>query len=809
MPLYSHTGSPGADLTGELLATAREICGERRRVLWIGLPTQRNSVLQRLVRQGPLTGFEFISEQQLCYRLLSRARRLRPLRVGTERLALVGAALAEVQQSVPLPGEARLFAASIAELKRHGLKPADSRRLAFDAESGRLADVFDRYEQLKGDAWDYDDYRAEALALARSGEASPGAHAILVAGYRELLPMTAELYAELAREQEVHLLLPELPEALAHAQTLRADAQAPSVNLTCWRAPNEVEEARWVLRDIKQELGRGTAAQDLVLVVPDGELRAYETLAEEYGIPLTPEVPVTLAENPAGRTLLELINLSEFTSPSGLLALPGLERLASEALELRVSGSGALLRLAARLDEQAMEEALDAAEDESEPELPQFEAKLREWLARLDSGGHGLDWAEALLDLVVEQILPGRVPEDFDMSVFHAQALQRAREAARLGVGNSFRAWWAGLLEDTRLPLRGKAGVPLITPRLASGRRYRKAWLAGALEGNYLPGGSEDYFLPEELRAGSPEGGLPRRFSGGEQLIIDELKLLADDVTITFAESSQGGLNTPQLGLATADAPVIPDQPAGNRLELNRGRLPEVSYQLAPSLVSLPPPEVSWLMRYGECPHRSWGEDLLHQTGDLPPWQPNHWQRLRRDLVRSGQLDDSGIEWLAARHPWAGDWLAANSGLLRQLHYGLRLPQGRDGLVARVDASGRVDGVVSIYRFCGPDEAVDPDAATELLSARYAERWLANYLLEDARRPLDEVRLFAWPLLGEPVPAGRMDRSGLSGRWLRARLAPIDGHLERLRAGDIAPTPGFIKCRYCAVFDMCRKGFRR
>src|SRR5690606_37535624 len=149
-------------------------------------------------------------------------------------------------------------------------------------------------------------------------------------------------------------------------------------------------------------------------------------------------------------------------------------------------------------------------------ELPQFEAKLREWLARLDSGGHGLDWAEALLDLVVEQILPGRVPEDFDMSVFHAQALQRAREAARLGVGNSFRAWWAGLLEATRLSLRGKAGVPLITRRLASGRRYRKAWLAGALEGNYLPGSSEDYFLPEELRAGSPEGGLPRRFSGGE-----------------------------------------------------------------------------------------------------------------------------------------------------------------------------------------------------------------------------------------------------------------------------------------------------
>ena len=796
MPLSALTAAPGADLTAEMLRNARELCADGARLLWIGLPTQRNSVLQRLVRDGPLTGFEFISEQQLCYRLLSRARRLKPLKVGTERLALVGSALAEVQQAVPLPGEARLFASAIAELKRHSLTPADSRALAFDAESTRLADVHERYEALKGETWDYDDYRAAALALAESGGADTGADAILVAGYRELLPMTARLYARLARDIDVRLLLPELPHELAHAAPMTAAESATGSRLTCLRAPNEVEEARWVLRDMKRELAGGTDMRDMVLVVPRSELRAYESLAEEYGLPLTSELPLTLAENPAGRTLLELIGVTDFTSPSALLALPGLGRLAAAAIEQRIAGAEPLLRLAARLDRQAQEAA---AEQDGGPEAEQLEVTLRNWLSQLETDDYGLEWAERLLDLVIAEILPGRTPAGFDATVFRAQALQRAREAAQLGHGASFRAWWAGLLQDTRLPVRGKVGIALITPELASGRRYRKAWLAAALEGNYLPGSAEDYFLPEELRR---PGGLPPRFSGSEQLMLAEFHGLADEIVVTWAESSQGGINTPQAGLADRDAAPVPAQPAGNPAELGQGHTPVIGHQLAASLVTLPPPEVGWLMRYGDCPHRAWAEDLLQQTGDLPPPEPNHWQRLRRELTRAGQLDEAALAALAERHDWAADWLQQHSGLLLRLRYGLRLPQGQE-TVARIDASGRIDGVVSLYRFCGPDEALDPYGAKELFARRFPERWLANYLLEEAQRREPEVRLYAWPLLHEPVAVEEF-----SGRWLRSRLGPLEDHLTRLRAGDIAPQPGFRQCQYCEVFDMCRRGVR-
>src|SRR5699024_6874397 len=134
----------------------------------------------------------------LCYRLLSRARQLRPLRVGTERLALVGAALAEHRQQVPLPGEARLYSAGIAELKRHGLDPDRARQLATDPESAQLAEVWTVFEELKGDAWDYDDYRSGALQLAEAGQADPGADALIVAGFRELLPATLRLMQALA-----------------------------------------------------------------------------------------------------------------------------------------------------------------------------------------------------------------------------------------------------------------------------------------------------------------------------------------------------------------------------------------------------------------------------------------------------------------------------------------------------------------------------------------------------------------------------------------------------------------------------------
>ena len=820
MSLELITGPPGSGKTRRLIEAARELCLSGRRVLWIGLPAQRNSVLRRVVAEGGVVGFEFVTEQQFCYRLLSRARLLRPLRVGTERLALVGAALAEVRSEVPLPGEARLFSAAIAELKRHGQTPADAAALAADPESERLATVYQAYETIKGEAWDYDDYRSQALKLAADGAADPGVDALFVAGYRELLPMASELYGLLAEKADVRLALPQEPQGLPQGTVMRTVLPAPEpVTLTAFRAPNEIEEFRWVLRAVKAELAGGADMADLALVAPVNQLAAFSALAEEYQVPLMPETPATLAESRAGRTLLELIRLQDFTGPSALLALPGLERLAAAALDRRISGVPALLRLAARLDEQALLDAEEVAAEAQEPSAAEPAAPpvshrqlLLDWLNRLEEGNHDLDWAERLTELVAGEIMPARASGgDFDAAAFMAQALQRAREAAQLGKGQSFRAWWAALLEETHLPAREPAGVALLSPQLTSGRRYRKAWLAGALEGAYVQGGSEDYFLPEELRQSQAAGtGLPRRFTGQEALVFQELLQLADEITVTFAASSQGGRNTAQLELLGDTTPgPLPELPAGSRFELAGGSTVQLTHDLEPSLVQLPTAEAEWLPRYGACPHRAWAEDLLRRSGDLPDWELLDWQQLRRDIVRSRRLTEADLDALATAHPWAADWLASQRELLTDLHYGLRLPPG-ETLQSRIDASGRLDGVVSIFRLCGPGTVKDAGAARELLRNRVAERYLASRLLERVVKPEPLVRLFAWPILGEPIEAGAPGGVDQSERWVRAGLAnQLDGPREDHGRGVVTPRPGYMQCGNCSVFDFCRKGINR
>ena len=820
MSLELLSGPSGSGKTGLLLEHARRRCAAGQRVLWIGLPQQRSHLLSRLVQGGGVVGFEFISEQQLCYRLLSEARMLRPLKVGTERLALIGAALAEVQQATPMPGEARLFASAIAELKRNGIDPDGAAGLAFDNESDRLADVYRVYEQMKADAWDYDDYRQQALLLAQRGEAVSGADTIIVSGYRELLPLTTELYVELSRGCEVMLALPEAPRLPAGVVASERQLPAPVLPATDrWRAPNEVEEARWIMRSIKAELAAGTDMNELALVVPRQQLWAYAALADEYGVPLMPLAPRSLTHSRAGHTLRELINLEgEFITPAALLVLPGLEPLAAAALDRRISGRAALLELADRLDEQAAEaeaagvqssdpHTADAPVPTDEPEEPGQRQLLERWLSRMEETPPGLAWAEQLVTAVSGEL--AAIDGDADeLKQFAAQAMQRAREAAQLGEGDSFRAWWSALLEDTHLPLRENAGVALLTPDLASGRRYRRAWLAGALEGNYVPQTAEDYFLPEELRSlNNARGVLPRRFAASSQLLFSELQQLADRLTVTYPESSQAGRNTPQPELTgTSAAPPLPQLPAGNRSELGGSFRPSLDHQLEPSLVSLPGPEVQWLMRYAECPHREWTVGLLRDSGDLDPPELADWQLLRRELQRSVRLDDRGIAELAGSHPWAADWLREQAGLLTSLHYGLRLPQSkRTVLKARIDAAGRIDGVFHIYRFSAPEDDLDAEGATELLKERRAERWLADHMLRHSLQPEPLVRLFVWPLLGTPVEAGTPGGQDSNQRWLSHGLGDLDDQLDAYQAGIVAPRPGFHQCSSCPVRDFCRR----
>ena len=89
----------------------------------MGLPSQRSYLYTRATAHGAVLGLEFLSSQQVYYRLLAAALKLKPLLVGTGRIALVGEALLTCYGELPAPGEARLFTRAIAEAKRFGLEP--------------------------------------------------------------------------------------------------------------------------------------------------------------------------------------------------------------------------------------------------------------------------------------------------------------------------------------------------------------------------------------------------------------------------------------------------------------------------------------------------------------------------------------------------------------------------------------------------------------------------------------------------------------------------------------------------------------
>jgi hypothetical protein len=828
MSFHITAGPPGSGKTTRLLQLARNASEQGRRVLWVGLPAQRAWLYRQATAQGGLLGFEFISSQQLCYRLLGRALQLRPLRTGTERLALVVQALLEVRGELPVPGEARLFSAAIAELKRFGLSPADMDIAAGGGELDRLQDVFHAYEHIKGAAWDYDDYRLGAVHLAEAGLAQSGASLLIVDGYRELLPLELRLYRALGTRGkttgaaageaaaavegtcEVHVALPEAPAGL-HADVQLTAARATGASATrisVFRAENEVAEARWIMRSLKADLARGADPLDLALVLPEGETSAYAALAGEYGVPLMDETARTLADTRAGRLLLDLLAFPDYPTASGLLALPGLERLASAAFERRVAGSSALLELARELDAEDSAAAFEALEvvtgtmRATDEPLTQ-EQLLRDWLARLEVPDDTTGWAAQLVELAAAEALKRQLATAGELADFRDQALQRAREAHKLAGGARFREWWATLLSEAWLPVTAKAGVALLTPKLASGRNYRKAYVGAAVEGSYGAFETEDYFVNEELRA-TVLRDLPRRYRGSDAAVHGELLSMAAELVITWPESSQGGPKRPELALTgEASSLRLPELPAGSPLELGDGVAFAADFSLPASSVSLRKASVEDLRHYGQCPYRYWAQGLVQRKPQLT-W----WQQLRRDLRRQQRHDDTTLAGLAARYPQAAAWLERHAAALQQLTFDVTLPAA--GVTqARIDGAGRIDGQPALYRFAAPASIANARQANEHLKTRWAERWAAAYLLgwSSARAP-ERVHLFVWPLLGEPVEAGRKGGLHAGAPFLEDVGRHVKTETDRFAAGIIVPQPDPYRCRNCDVFDFCRAGTR-
>ncbi len=795
-------GPPASGKTTVALDRVRDAVADGERVWWVGLPHQRAATYRRATAAGAVLGLDVLSSQQLYYRLLSQAAELRPLIVGTGRIAWIGRALAEFAGAVPAPGEARLFTAAVAEAKRFGLGPGDL--APHDPETERLQRVFAAYERLKGERWDYDDYRLAAFRMLHgAGGAAPNwpgfaagtaPDRIVFDGYRELGPLELAIAQGLATTAGIPVLacLPEVPPGL------RADRELPprdAGRIERLRAPNPVAEARWVMRGLKRDLAAGIEPLDLAVIVPDGDARPLLSLADEYGVPFMDETPSALADTRAGRRLLDLLELAEQPTASRLLAVPELQPLASAALARGVAGREAIDALARDLGLSELWTSWSARLAPDAPAAPNRPPTADATPADADE----LAWARARVEQALED-----VPHDEAMpaSRFRDHALERAAEARSLARGAHFRAWWAALLQETVLFDRPRGGVALLGPTQASGRRFRRAYLMGAVEGAYGAGEAEDYFVPEEHRqpweaivTAPGRAGLPRRFRGRDRAVHAELLTRADELVVSYADGDQGGRRAPEPALVGAAPAPLPPLPAGSRLERADGE----TYMADLGTLELGDLGLEDLRRYDICSFRGWAVRRALE-GDPEPW---------RDLVRDLRALEADVhealDDVAARHPDHAEWLARHREQLAAYRFGVDLPS-KEGPGAYLDGARRSDRIAHVLRFVAPGSVRDPAEARVRMANRWNERWAAHILLQEHARSIDAVHLWVWPVGGEPIdayPTG-VDpvREGLR------RLQRDVGAAQRgARSGRVVPEPGY-HCRSCAVIDVCRIGGR-
>jgi ATP-dependent helicase/nuclease subunit B len=553
------------------------------------------------------------------------------------------------------------------------------------------------------------------------------------------------------------------------------------------------------------------------VILPEGESVAFAALADEYGVPVMDERPTALADTVPGRLLLELLELSEYPTAARLLPIRELAPLANAALDAGVAGHSALSLLAGRLG---------------------LEAAWQQRLAELEVPKDRDAWAAALVDRVLDvasaSAEPNRVPDE----LFRGHALARAKEAGRVAAGPGMRAWWAALLKEASISPSLPGGVALLDERLASGRRYRRAYLLRAVEGSYGVGEREDYFVPEEGRvglsalfAGVPGGAsLPRRFAGRDRLLFAEMRSLADELVMTFPRGDQGGplLAEPEL-IAGREPLPLPELPAGSRLELAGGepyrapyrdgvgadepRRAELTRVERDGAGSGEPRRLSLedLRRFDECAMRFWLERQLIRPGSNANGShagdadaAESWPLLVTALRERPALEPKRLAALTRRFPWASEWLQAHRNLLQRLTFGVTLPADGPGPRAHLDAALRDGGEAALYLFVGPGAAAGSGEAAALLDERWNELWAAGFMLRRYRARIERAQVVVWPVLGDPVEAYS---GGIRYPWKRIanRMARAEAALERYESGSIEPSPGYL-CRGCPVRDVCREG---
>ncbi|MCA9836883.1 MAG: hypothetical protein KC422_08210 [Trueperaceae bacterium] len=769
---------PGSGKTSYLLEKTRAFAKDGKRIWWVGLPSQRSYVYRKLTETGAVLGVEFLSSQQVYYRLLAHALRLKPLVVGTGRLAMVGEALMQLRNELPSPGEARLFAQAIAEAKRFGLDFTNIG--AKDEEMERLGKVFARYEQIKGEAWDYDDFRIETLKHAQRMTHKPEADVIMVDGFREIGPLELRIYKAIEKLCEVYVSLPEAPPGEEASQTLGFLATSKQ---SVFKASNPVSEARWVLRSVKRDLASGMNKLDLAIILPEREVKAFLALADEYGVPLMDETPKALADTLAGRLLLDLLELPDYPTASRLLAIPDLMHLANAALARGVAGLEAITVLAETLE---------------------LQESWRKWLGLLEVPEDELKWAEQLLETSLPELRYDLLDDKLKWEQFKKHAMQRAKEASTLAKGQHFRKWWSALLQETFVFDSPRGGVALLTNKLASGRRFKKVYLMHAVEGAYSVNEGEDYFIPEEERQSLEKTferlGLPKRYLGRDEGLYKELRTRGDEVIITYSEANQGGpleVNIDLIGMNPKTVRYMPEVAAGSRLELETRE----AYRADLRPLFLNKISLQKLMRYDECAFRYWAEEHQHDTSDKP-W----WLNLLDGLRDYKKLNPARLEVLKAEYPEAAGWLSDHAEKLMSLNFGETLSADADSPFAFLDAAGRRGSEVHFYRFVAPGRVKEQTDAAKYIDNRWNELWAAGHMLERFAGRITKVSVWVWSVLAQPIEAYD---GGITYVWRRIanRQDKIAQAFSRFKRGNLQPSPGF-RCRECTVSDICRQGQR-
>ncbi len=828
-------GPPASGKTRAMVSVARDACAAGDRVWWIALPHQRAYVFRRATDGGvALLGLEVMSAQQAYYRVLSAVTpsALRPLLVGTARIVQVAEVLQEVTGQVPTPGEAKLFAAGIAEAKRYEVPPGALAARIEDAEAERLARVYRGYQSSLHGFWDYDDVRSAAARLVedvaassvlgddRARAAAGLPDVLIVDGWRELGPLDWRFLEGMARYVTVDVALPEAPDGMVPDTTL--EPLPAGTRVERYGAVNPVEEARLVLRSLKRDLGGGLDPLELAVVAPRTAGDALIALADEYGVPFMDERGAALADTPAGRTLLDLLELPDTPTPARLLAVPELAPVATLAMRLGVTGGDALARVA---------------------ESVGLKDRLASWQERLSDVVEPVAWTRALLDDVLPLTQP-ELPRGFADSVMAA-----AQHASRLGGGAGFRAWLAALLRDVRAPRDPRGGVALLTADLASGRRFARCYVMGATVGAYGAGEREDYFVPDERRSEPPSAGtLPRRFAGGDAIVIAELLTRGETTVITAASAGTDGKLVPDERLVgdPDDLPPLPELPAGSRLELRDTDLYTPAFRLedpgalaaayGPGL-----PDAEWLRAYGAvCAFRAWGEKVVlpqMPAEDITAPAPDdvadperdlkelltpaaaegaEWFDLVRELGRHATLTPDRFELLLTEYPWAAPWLEAHRQTLLSLSWRPVVREAEDGrgYEARVHA-GRRDNAgrtATLYRFVEP---APPDWdgrsdgwrwARDKLRHRWTEYLVMHRFLTHRTQPARHVEVVVWPVLGDPITVERSSKDYTRARVEEA-VRGVASAWEKILARDVAPSPGFW-CGDCRLFYVCRRGQR-